>query len=174
MSAMYEIGTIVLYERRGIYKVADIGVPPLREDDTQLYYKLFPVFSDHNEIIYIPVDTTAFMRLPISECEAVDYLELYQQLNPQIFPSRKTTDLIAHYRDLLSSCKLEDCLLLVKELYIKQKDLASRNKKLGQIDMQYLKIAERLVCEEFSVVLHSTPEEIRKRLYAGARSKATV
>lgn len=154
--------------------VENIGAPPFQGDDTQLYYKLLPVFSDHNEIIYIPVDTTAFMRLPISKYEASEYLELYAQLKPQIVTSRKTTDLIAHYRDMLSSCKLEDCLLLLKELQVKQRDLASRNKKLGQIDVQYLKIAERLVCEEFAVVLQATPESIKKRLYAGAKNKVTA
>ena len=174
MSAMYEIGAIVLYERRGVYRVADVGTPSLRESDTQFYYKLLPVFSNHNEIIYIPVDTTAFIRLLISESEVSEYLKLYTQLKPQIFASRKTTDLIAHYRDMLSSYKLEDCLLLLKELYVKQKDLAGRNKKLGQIDMQYLQIAERLICEEFAVVLQTTPESIKKRLHTGMRSKVSI
>ena len=58
-------------------------------------------------------------------------------------------------------------LLLIKELYLKEKELAAHHKKLGQVDSRYLKVAERLVCEEFAMVLQTTPESIKKRLHRG-------
>lgn len=173
MSApMYAVGTLILYDRRGVYEIESLGAPPPPIDDGCLYYKLRSPFSSSNEIIYTPVDTSAFMRPLISEGKVSEYLELASRLEPQTFVSRKTADLAAHYRGLLASCELEDCLLLIKEICIKQRDLAGRSKKLGQVDQQYLKLAERLVCEEFAAVLHTTPDLIKQRLYMEMRRKA--
>lgn len=110
----------------------------------------------------------------IDKAQAAQYLELCSQLESCPFSSRKTMDLAAHYRGMLASCKLEDCLLLIKEIYTKQRELASHGKKLGQVDQQYLKLAERLVCEEFSAVLHTTPELVKKQMYAAMRRKTAV
>lgn len=161
-----------MYERRGVYEVESVGAPPMPTKDGCDYYKLRSAFSGSKEIIYIPVDTNAFMRPLVSEGQVSEYLELVSQLEPQVFQSKSTMALAAHYRTALSSCKLEDCLLLIKEISTKQKDLSSQGKKLGPVDEQYLKLAERLVCEEFAAVLHTTPDAVRKRLHAAMRHKA--
>ena len=168
---MYAVGTQILYERRGVYEIESVGAPPMPTEDGCDYYKLRSVFSCSKEIIYIPVDTNAFMRPLINEEQVSEYLELASQLEPQVFYSKKTMDLTSHYRAALSSCKLEDCLLLIKEISTKQKDLSSHGKKLGPVDEQYLKLAERLVCEEFAAVLRTTPDAAKKRLYTEMRRK---
>ena len=76
----------------------------------------------------------------------------------------------AAYQEMLASCQPRDCLLLITEIYWKQKSL----KKLGQVDTRYLKIAERLVCEELAAVLDTTPEAIRKRLYSAIEQRADM
>ena len=114
------------------------------------------------------------MRPLISGGEAVNYLELFAQMEPHVFRSGKPMDLTAHYRDLLASRKVEDCLLLIKEIYAKQREMARQKKRPGQVDAQYLKLAEKLICEEFAVVLNTTPDLIRERLYAAAKRKATA
>ena len=169
---MYEAGTLVLFDRRGVYQIESIGEPPLSVSDEVLYYKLCSAFSGSGEIIYIPVNTTVFMRPLISESQVLEYLELSLQMEPQVFSSRRAADLIAHYRSLLASYKLEDCLLLIKEIYLKQRDITGRGKRLGQVDQEYLKLAERLVCEEFAAVLGTTPDVVKKKLYASMRRKA--
>lgn len=78
---MYEIGTLVLYDKRGVYKVESVGAPPVRGTAGD-YYKLCAVFSSSNEIIYTPVDGASSMRPLISGGEAVNYLELFAQMEP--------------------------------------------------------------------------------------------
>ena len=102
------------------------------------------------------------MRPLIGRREAADYLAQVSELRPEAFRTGKPAELIAHYQEMLASCQPKDCLLLIKEIYCKQKSL----KKLGQVDTRYLKIAERLICEELAAVLDSKPESIRKRLYS--------
>lgn len=159
---MYEIGTSILYGRTGVCRVEGIGVPPFQKDNGQTYYTLRCVFSTSGELIYIPVDTTTSMRPLIGRGEAADYLNLISKLKPQVFNAQKQADLIAHYQEMLTSCEPKNCLLLIKEVYQKQKS----TKKLGQVDSRYLKTAERLVCEELAAVLGTKPESIRKRVYA--------
>lgn len=75
-------------------------------------------------------------------------------------------ELAAHYQEVLVPDDPESLLLLIKEIYFKEKGLTAHRKKLGQVDSRYLKVAERLVCEEFAVALQTSPESIKKRLYA--------
>lgn len=48
---MYKIGTLVLYDKRGVYKIEGVGPPPVQGTSGN-YYKLRAVFSNSNEIIY--------------------------------------------------------------------------------------------------------------------------
>lgn len=170
---MYEIGALVLYDKRGVYKVESIGAPPVRGTSGD-YYKLCAVFSNSNEIIYTPADAISSMRPLISGSEAVHYLELFSRLEPHVFRSGKTMELTAHYQSMLASHKVEDCLLLIKEIRIRKKEMVRQKKRLGQMDTRYLKLAEKLICEEFAVVLDTTPDLIRERLYEVAERKATA
>ncbi len=170
---MYRIGTLVLYDKRGVYKIESVGASPIGGTSGD-YYKLRAVFSNSNEIIYTPVDMVTSMRPLISSGEAANYLELFAQLEPRVFRPGKAIDLAAHYRNMLASHKVEDCLLLIKEIHIRQREIARQKKRLGQVDTQYLKLAEKLICEEFAVVLDTTPDLIRERLYAVIQRRATA
>lgn len=162
-----------MYDKRGVYKIESVGPPPVQGTSGN-YYKLLAVFSNSNEIIYTPVDMVTSMRPLISNSEAANYLELFAQMEPRVFRSGKAMDLAAHYRDMLASHKVEDCLLLIKEIRIRQREIARQKKRLGQVDTQYLKLAEKLICEEFAVVMDTTPDLIRERLYADIQRKATA
>ena len=160
---MYEIGASILFGRTGVCQIEDIGSAPGQNQDKQSYYKLRVMFSTSGERIYIPVDSAVDMRPLIDGDKASGYLELMPQLKPKVFSSRKPAELIAHYQETLASCQPENCLLLIKEIYLKK--MNTRNKKLGQVDDRYLKLAERLVCEEFAVALKTGPDFIKERLY---------
>lgn len=164
--ASYAVGALVLYGRTGVCRVEGVGTPHFQKSDGRIYYTLRSVFSTCGELIYVPVDT-ASMR-PLIGCEeAAGCLALISQLKPEGFHSRKPAELTAHYQEMLTSCRPKDCLLLIKEIYWKQKSA----KKLGQVDARYLKVAERLVCEELAAVLNTEPESIRKRLYSAIESE---
>lgn len=162
---MYTVGDSVLYGRMGVCQVESISVPPFQKDRNRNYYKLRAEFSSCDEVIYIPVDADSLIRSLIGSEEAEDYLDLLSRMTPQACHTRQSTELSSFYQKMLDSCGLQDSLLLLKTIFVKGKDLESRGKKLGQVDVRYQKLAERLVCEEFAAVLHTTPELMRKRVY---------
>lgn len=94
---MYEVGTLVLYDKRGVYRIESMGAPPVWEISGD-YYRLCAVFSNSKEIIYTPADTVSSMRPLISGSEAAHYLELFSQLEPHVFHSGKPMDLTAYYQ----------------------------------------------------------------------------
>lgn len=163
---MYAVGTPILYSRMGVCQIESIGSPPFQWSDGRSYYKLRSLFSSSGECVYIPVDAAASLRPLINSGEASDYLRMLPQLNPKPFRSKRPAEVTAHYHEALASCELKSCLLLLKEIYLKEHELSARSKKLGQVDAQYLKIVERLVCEEFAVALYTTPDSMKSRLYA--------
>lgn len=169
---MYAVGTSILYGRTGVCRVEGIGAPPFQKKGEDSYYTLRSVFSTSGELIYIPVDAAVAMRPLIGGGEASDYLERIPKLKPELFSSRKPAELAAHYQGALASCDPESCLMLIKEVYLKEKELAAHKKKLGQVDSRYLKIAERLVCEEFAVALNTGPDSIKRRVYAAMEREA--
>ena len=59
--------------------------------------------------------------------------------------------------------------------YYKLRSAFSGSKEIIYIpvDEQYLKLVERLVCEEFAAVLRTTPDAAKKWLYAAMRRKTS-
>lgn len=162
---MYTVGTSLLCGGMGVCRVESIGAPPFEREDGRPYYKLRARFSSSGEMLYIPVDAEESMRPLIGRGEASNYLDRLPRLEAKAFHARRPADLTTHYQELLSSWRLEDCLILLKELHCKQKELAARSKKLGQVDVRYQKLAERLVCEELAAALDTTPDSVKGRLY---------
>lgn len=168
---MYAVGTPVLYSRMGVCQVESIGVPSFQTGDKRSYYKLRSLFSSSGELIYVPVDGAAVLRRLIDHGEASGYLQILPQLKPKLFRSKRPAEIAAHYQEVLASCEPKNCLLLLKEIYLKERELFTHSKKLGQVDGKYLKMVERLVCEEFAVALDTTPDTMKSRLYEAMQIK---
>ncbi len=168
---MYAVGTSILCGRMGVCRVERIGAPPFEQDAGRPYYTLRARFSSSGELLYIPVDAENSMRPLIGSGEAHGYLDSLPGLEARAFHARRPADLTTHYQKLLATCRLEDSLVLLKELHCKQKELAARSKKLGQVDIRYQKLVERLVCEEFAAALGATPDSMKGRLYAAMEQK---
>ena len=163
---MYAVGTSILCGGMGVCRVESIGAPPFEQEGGRPYYTLRARFSSSGETLYVPVDAEGTMRPLIGRREASGYLDRLSRMEAKVFRSRRPSDLTTHYQALLSSRRLEDCLILLKELHSKQKELAARSKKLGQVDVRYQKLAERLACEELAAALDPTPDSMRGQLYA--------
>lgn len=157
---------MILYGRAGVCEIESIGVPRSKKTMDAAIISCVR-YSPPATSLFIPLaGPAAVMRPLISAGEALDHLERFVKSEPPVISSGKPTNPTAHYHAMLASCRLEDCLLLIREVRTKQRELSARGKRLGQTDSRYLKIAERLICEEFAAVLHTAPDLIEERLYA--------
>ena len=99
---MFRIGSYVMYGKRGVCKVEDIG--KFFEEsmqDSREYYKLSPIFIKGDQV-YIPVENHMFMRELISSDTAKKYLEEVPKIPADTFTTRQQTRLADHYRECTS------------------------------------------------------------------------
>lgn len=160
---MYKIGDYVVYRQLSVCVVETVETPPFERDKTKLYYRLSPVFDNVNDtVIYVPQHSQECMRAVARADEMNAALRALPHIKVTVFAAKKTPQLTAHYQDVLASCDILQYLTLLKEVSLKEKTGA---KKLSEIDIRFRNKTERLVCEEFAVVLGQTPNEIKTIIY---------
>lgn len=158
---MFEKGTYVIYGKRGVCRVEDIGAY-FKESmhDKKEYYKLSPVFTAGDQV-YVPVETQVYMREVLTPGEVRDYIEEVEEIPADTFTCRQQSKLADHYRRMLDTNDMRAFLALIKGVYVKQFEAGKKNRKLNQVEQKFLKFAEDMAFGEFAVVLDSTPDEIR-------------
>lgn len=158
---MFQKGDLIMYASTGVCRVEDIDIPkPDRRiqskfssagNQPRLYYKLVPLYS--KGVIYIPVDTTVFMRPVISRSEANELIAKIPDIREEAFDCRNLKMLSDHYQSILQTHRCEDLIHLIKAVRQKSQNMIQNGKRLGQIDQRYMKRAEELLYDELATAL---------------------
>ena len=89
---MFENGDYIVYGNTGVCQIEATGKPDIPMfDENKSYYKLMPVYR--SEVIYIPVDTSNFIRPIILREEA---LQLMKEIGIDAAPDVDTKPLNAY------------------------------------------------------------------------------
>ena len=168
---MYTLGTYLLYRSAGVCRVEGMDAPKIAAAEKRRYYKLHPVFSTELDFIHVPLDSPVPLRPIITSGEAMRYLDSIARLRPKVSETQKNADQAVRYQRLISTGDPENALLVIKEIWEKEKSLKKEKRKLTQADVKYRRIAEKLVCEEFAAALHTQPEAVKDRLYQAMEPK---
>jgi len=161
--AMFENGDYVVYGNTGVCQVEATGKPDIPIfDENKSYYKLMPVYR--TEVIYVPVDTSNFMRPIILREEA---LQLIKEIGQDEAPDWESKKVHAHhfYDSLLNTHDCRDLIQLIKVIYAKN-NITSEIRKMGGTDQRYLKTAEELLFTELSVALGASKDTIKQEVEA--------
>lgn len=157
---MFQKGDYIIYRNTGVCQVAEIGVPESfpATDNGPLYYFLVPMRGSGT--IYIPVDSTVFMRPVITKEQADALISSIPQL-PQLPTQYKDQKaLIESYKSLVQTHDCSTLLQLIMCIHRKGSELTEKGKSLGKIDLQYKKQAEEMLHEELSIALGIPYEDI--------------
>lgn len=156
---MYKIGDFIIYGSNGVCEVEDIGLSNIPgSDKNRTYYTLKPIYE--NSKIFVPVDTSVFMRPIISYEQAQNAINRIPEMKEQECKEKNSRLLHAHYNDILKTHDCEELLAGMVGIYEKQINAANKGKKLGQIDDKFMKVAEGLINDEFSIALGIPREEV--------------
>ncbi len=156
---MFQKGDYVVYHDMGVCLVEDVGIPvgtPL-ERKQKPYYRLQPVYGKGS--IYIPTDTSLFMRAVMNRQEADQFILSIPQI--AVFeeqPGFKEKD--AAYRNALETHSCVDLTRILKSVYEKNLQLRESGRKMGRNDQQYKKQAEALLYGELSIALQIPLEDV--------------
>jgi len=164
---MLSIGEIFLYGENGVCRVEDIRSETFHKQE-QTYYIIRPL-SSASQTIHIPVDSTFFknkMRRIISPDEIKELARDIGCTKPYWIDNDNERG--QHFRQVLSECDRRSILHLLKSIHAHKEELTESGKKLRASDEAIAKRAEKIICEEVSIVMNIDPEEVFPFLFEEA------
>jgi len=159
---MFEVGELILYGTTGVCRVEAVGPPKdgSRLDPGKAYYTLSPLYEPG--VIYLPVDSKAFMRPVMSREEAMELICSIPSVQAQPFYSRDQRLMTEHYRSLFQTHSCEALIQLIKAVHQKNQQLSQNGKKMGLMEQQYLRRAVTLLHGELAAVLEIPMEDVER------------
>ncbi len=157
---VYNIGDVIFYYSTGICRVEDIGDPGVGLPTHTDYYTLQPLSANHREMIYVPVDTKAFMRPAVNRSRAEEYLDMVKDLRPKYPESRNPKAVQDFYTELMQTYDNRNLLQIIVSLVAKKREVAAKNKSLNQTQSSFLRRAQEMVYNEFAYALGKDRDEI--------------
>ena len=167
---MTEIGSYIIYGGNGVCRVTDVRSEKLYGKQ-QTYYILTPV-GNPGAVIYVPADNEALLgRMKEIVCPE-EILSLIAGLKDEELPWESDNRVRGEMYDaVIARGDRRELLLLIRTVYRRKLFLSEQKKKLGAVDENALKRAEKLINDEFSFALSIAPEDvpafIRDQLQAG-------
>ena len=148
---MFKVDDYIMYGRTGVCKVIDITNEKFINGEERKYYVLSPIHNNNNTIIKIPLDNTKVpMRKIISKEDVTSLINDMSSMEALWIDDEKKRS--NKFKTMLKSGKCEDLIKLISnKRYFK---------KLNTTDKEIIKEAERLVNEEFAIILNISPKEV--------------
>ncbi len=148
---MFKVDDYIMYGRTGVCKVVDITNEKFINGEERKYYVLSPIHNNNNTIIKIPLDNTKVpMRKIISKEDVTSLINDMSNMEELWIEDEKKRS--NEFKTMLKSGKCEDLIKLISN--------KRHSKKLNKADKEIIKEAERLVNEEFAIILNISPKEV--------------
>lgn len=156
---MFRPNETVLYGAQGVCQVEGI-IQKEVNGHAMDYYVLKPVYNV-NSVIYVPVQNTALtdkMRRVLAADEIRAIIRTMPQGDSLWIEDENERKI--KYREILTRGDRRELIQLIKALYLHQQDLQKKGKRLHSSDERFLKDAEKMLYDEFALVLHIQPEQV--------------
>lgn len=156
---MFKINQTILYGSHGICKIGDITEQIFR-NESKKYYILHPV-NNPTSTIYVPVDNKSLtdkMRTLLSESEIYELIKSMPDADSEWIENKN--ERAEHFRSVLQTADRREIIKLIKTIYIHREQLHSIGKKLNSSDEQFFKEAEKVIYDEFALVLNIKREQV--------------
>ena len=148
---MYSIGEIVLYGSNGVCEITEITTKKIGKDSIE-YYVLKPVCSDSSTLFVLSSD------------EIKDILS--QKTDNEIWIDNKA-ERCEKIKEIISGGDCMKLVELIRRMHFHSKLQLKKGRRLHITDERFLKEAEKMVCDEVSVVLHIDRNDVLPLVLAG-------
>lgn len=156
---MFKLGEYIIYANTGVCKIEDICTLEGAESQNKVYYKLKPAFKP--ETVFIPVDSSVFMRRVLTQKEALEFIDSIPQIpEDEKAQALDQKSLNLHYKSFLNSHECHTLAQLIKTISRKQTRLTNEGKKLIKTDADFMQRAKDILHGELSISLGIPPEEV--------------
>ncbi|WP_195267837.1 CarD family transcriptional regulator [Eubacterium sp. 1001713B170207_170306_E7] len=149
----------VLYGTEGVCKIKDI----VRENfggGTMEYYVLQPIYKDSLTIfVHTGNDhLISKMRRVLSRQEIDEIIRTMPEETLLNIENESTREI--KYQEIINSGDRRAVVKLIKTIYLRQKSRKEQKKKPYATDERFLKEAEKLLYDEFALVLNVKPNQV--------------
>ncbi|WP_040951777.1 CarD family transcriptional regulator [Gorillibacterium massiliense] len=157
---MFQLGDLIFYGDTGVCRITDIKPLDISNSgQDELYYILKPLFQDYE--ISTPVENNKIFMRPILSKEAAERLiDRIPSIHAEVYNSRETRELTAHYEASIMTHNCEDLIQLAMSIHAKKRELEDQNKKIRTLEEGYMKRAEDLLFGELSASLRIPKEKV--------------
>lgn len=174
---MLKINDIVLYEAEGVCKIKDITKENFGEGIME-YYVLQPIYKD-SLMIFVHTGNDHLiskMRRVLSR-EEIEKIILTMP-EEELLSIEDESAREIKYQEIINSGDRRAVVKLIKTIYLRQKNRKEQKKNPYAIDERFLKEAEKLLYDEFALVLNVKPNQVLpliiKQIEYSKRRKANV
>lgn len=156
-SAMYKINDFIIYSSTGVCKIEDIRSESFN-GESRKYYILKPIYSNVSTV-YAPCGTSEERMKEIISPE--DIIELIHAIpDEEVCWIDDDTRRKDRFSSIIKNGSREELMLMIKTLYFKREERMKAGKRLHNSDEKLMKDAERILYEEFALVLNIKPDDV--------------
>ena len=159
---MFCVGQTVLYGSNGVCMVDDVTEKRIGKTKMQ-YYVLKPL-CNNTSTLFVPTanqQLVSKMRRILTEDEAEAIL---RDLPPCGDWNDNKQERSEQFRAIITEGSCVELIRLIRLVRTHEQEQLAGGKRLHITDERFLKEAEKMVCEEFSLVLHISRDEVRERI----------
>lgn len=158
---MYQKNDLIVHQSAGVCRVKDTTMMAFSKGgEKQLYYVLEPLRE--GGVLYSPVNSDkVFLRRALTREQALALIDTIPSIDAQAFHTRSLQELSEHYQQAIGSHDCADLVELLMSIWAKKQDVEENRRRLGQLDLRYMKQAEDLLYGELSCALDISPEDVQ-------------
>lgn len=156
---MFETGDTVIYGSQGVCKIT--GTEQKKIGGKYVNYLVLHPIYDENSTIFVPSDNETLMgkmKPVLSEKEIYDMINSIS--DEEIIEAGDDNERREQYQRIISEGDRYMLFRLIKTLYLKKLSQEKKGKRLHQSDEMILKQAEKILHNEFALVLDIKPDEV--------------
>ena len=159
---MFCVGQTVLYGSNGVCVVDDVTEKRIGKTKMQ-YYVLKPL-CNNTSTLFVPTanqQLVSKMRRILTEDEAEAIL---RDLPPCGDWNDNKQERSEQFRAIITEGSCVELIRLIRLVRTHEQEQLAGGKRLHITDERFLKEAEKMICEEFSLVLHISRDEVLERI----------
>lgn len=159
---MFCVGQTVLYGSNGVCMVDDVTEKRIGKTKIQ-YYVLKPL-CNNTSTLFVPTanqQLVSKMRRILTEDEAEAIL---RNLPPCGDWNDNKQERSEQFRAIITEGSCVELIRLIRLVRTHGQEQLAGGKRLHITDERFLKEAEKMICEEFSLVLHISRDEVLERI----------
>ena len=156
---VYQVNEMIMYGTDGVCKIDSIVTKEIGGNSIE-YYVLKPVYSN-NSTIYVPVHNPHLKKKMHQVLTSGEIYQLIKAMpDENVVWIENENERKEKFKEIIMSGDRMSLIKMIKALYFHQQKQQEKGKRLRASDERFFTEAERILYDEFALVLNIEPEPV--------------